>query len=134
MSTENTTTLPRKRGKKAKNDMIFLAALLLVVLMIGIGILLFRTEGDTVTVTVDGVLMAEYPLHEDRTVQIKTEHGVNLLVIRDGTAMVTSASCPDGICASHRPIQYDRQSIICLPNQVVIEIRAKGANAPDFVV
>ena len=133
MSTENTTTLPRKRGKKAKNDMIFLAALLLVVLMIGIGILLFRTEGDTVTVTVDGVLMAEYPLHEDRTVQIKTEHGVNLLVIRDGTAMVTSASCPDGICVDHKPISWGGQSIICLPNKVVISIRTSNPAQPDII-
>lgn len=133
MSTENLTDLPRKRGKKIKNDMIFLAVLLSVVLMIGLGILLFRNEGNTVTVTVDGKLWAEYPLHEDRTVEIKTAYGVNRLIIRDGTAEVESASCPDGICADHRPISWDGQSIICLPNKVVITVHSSNTDQPDII-
>lgn len=133
MSTENLTDLPRKRGKKIKNDMIFLAVLLSVVLMIGLGILLFRNEGNTVTVTVDGKLWAEYPLYEDRTVEIKTAYGVNRLIIRDGTAKVESASCPDGICADHRPISWDGQSIICLPNKVVITVHSSNTDQPDII-
>ena len=134
MSTENkTVTTPQRHLKKRKNDLIFVAVLLSVLLIAGLGILLFRAEGDTVTVTVDGVLWAEYPLNEDRTVEIKTERGVNLLVIRNGKAKIESASCPDGICSSHRPISHNGESIICLPNKVVVTVRTTNTDAPDII-
>ena len=135
MSTENkTVTTPQRHLKKRKNDLIFVAVLLSVLLIAGLGILLFRGEGDTVTVTVDGVLWAEYPLNEDRTVEIKTERGVNLLVIRDGKAEIESASCPDGICVAHRPVFRDNESIVCLLNRVVITVVSDdNQDSPDVV-
>ena len=60
--------------------------------------------------------------------------GYNLLVIEGGKAFVKSASCPDGICSSHRAVSKDGESIICLPNKVVIEIRARGQEQPDIIV
>jgi len=98
-----------------------------------LGLLLFRGEGDSVIVTVDGELWAEFPLREDRTVEIKTDRGVNLLVIRDGKAEIESASCPDGICSAHRAISRDGESIICLPNKVVVTVRATQDDAPDVI-
>ena len=61
------------------------------------------------------------------------ENGTNLLVIQDGYAWVAEASCPDGICSSHRPICHDGESIICLPNKVVIEIHRSSQNQPDII-
>lgn len=125
-----------KNKRKIRNDIIFVAILLSV---IGIAIafmLIFRVEGDTVNVSVDAKTWGEYSLAEDRTVEIKTEQGINVLVIKDGTAYVSSASCPDGICSSHRPISYDGESIICLPNKVVISINKSDTpsqNHPDVV-
>ncbi|MBR3895198.1 MAG: NusG domain II-containing protein [Clostridia bacterium] len=134
MSTENkNVTLPHQHGKKFKNDLIFLAVLLSVILVAGLGVLLFRGAGDSVTVTVDGKLWAEYPLNEDREIEIKTERGVNLLVIKDGKAEIVRASCPDGICSDHRPINRDGESIICLPNKVVVTVRATRGDAPDVI-
>ncbi len=134
MSTENqAVNRPRQSTKKFRNDMIFLAVLFSVILIAGLGILLFRTVGDVVIVTVDGALWAEYPLHEDRTVEIKTDRGVNLLVIRDGKADIERASCPDGICSDHRPIRHDGESIICLPNKVVVTVRSADNEAPDII-
>lgn len=125
-----------KNKRKIRNDIIFVAILLS---LIGIAIafmLIFRVEGDTVNVSVDAKTWGEYSLAEDRTVEIKTEQGINVLVIKDGTAYVSSASCPDGICSSHRPISYDGESIICLPNKVVISINKSDTpsqNHPDVV-
>ena len=117
---ENKVTNDGKR--KIRNDIILVAALLLVIATAALCMLIFRTEGDTVNVIVDGKDWGEYPLSENRTVEIKTSLGTNVLVIKDGTAYVSNASCPDGICSSHSPILYDGESIICLPNKVVIEI------------
>ena len=120
-------------GRKTKNDVILIAALLLLVVLAATLLFVFRRTGDTVVVSVDGQLFGEYSLSEDREVEIKNGEGYNLLVIEGGRAYVKLASCPDGICSSHRPVRNDGESIICLPNRVVIEIRAKGNDQPDVI-
>lgn len=122
-----------RTGQKTKNDLILIAVLLLVVAGAALILFLSRMPGDTVVVTVDGQLWGEYSLSEDRTVEIKNGDGYNLLVIESGKAYVRQASCPDGICSSHRPISHNGESIICLPNKVVIEIRSSGSDQPDII-
>ena len=111
--------------KKIKNDIIFIGALLLVLAIIGCCLLLFRKEGNTVKVTVDGQTFGTYSLDKNQTIEIKTEKGYNLVVIENGTVRVEEASCPDGVCSSHRPIRFGGSSIICLPNKVVVSIENK---------
>lgn len=111
--------------KKIRNDLILVGALIGVLLLVGGGLLLLRSEGDTVVVTVNGEEYATYPLSKNTEVDILTgENGeqVNRLVIKDGKAFVASATCPDGICASHKPISHDGESIICLPHKVVVTV------------
>lgn len=118
--------------RKRKNDVILIAALTLTFALIGACLLLLGKQGDTVTVTVDGKLYGEYPLARDTSVEILSEGGHNLLVIRDGAALVEDASCPDGICAAHSPISRNGESIICLPNKVVISVSSESENEPDL--
>jgi hypothetical protein len=120
-------------GKKLKNDLIFISVLLVLVCAFAIAYFLFRPMGDTVTVTVAGEVYGTYPLHEARTEVIRTENGENVFVIRDGRVYMESASCPDGICEDHRAIFRDGESIICLPNQVVITVTSQHTEAPDVV-
>lgn len=119
--------------RKIKNDIIFVAVILIVVSAASLMLFLFRKAGDTVVVTVNGQLWGEYPLGEDRTVEIRSGDSYNILVIENGKAYVKQASCPDGICSSHRPIGNDGESIICLPNKVVVEIRTSDKNRPDVI-
>ncbi|MBE6631791.1 MAG: NusG domain II-containing protein [Ruminococcaceae bacterium] len=120
--------------RQKRNDIIFVAIILLAVLAAALVMLLLRTSGDKVIVSIDGKLFGEYSLNENRSVEIKTDEGYNLLIIEDGKAYVKEASCPDGICSSHRPISYGGESIICLPNKVVVEIRTDSKDIPDVIV
>ena len=121
-------------GHRLRNDIIFIAVLLIVVSAIGLSYFFFRGEGDTVEVSLGGKECGSYSLNEDRTVEIKSERGYNILVIKDGEAYVSEASCPDGICSAHKPVSRDGESIICLPNEVVISVSAKDSeNTPDIV-
>ena len=123
-------------NRKHRNDVIFIAVLLLVVSLIGAAFFFLRGEGDTVTVSVDGKHYGTYPLHTDLTLSIRTgEDGEeeNLLVIRDGTARVESATCPDGICAAHKPISREGESIVCLPHRVVITVHTSDGEEPDLI-
>lgn len=129
-------TKNRTAKQKIRNDILFIAALLLVVTVAGACLWLFRGEGDTVTVTVDGEVYGVYALSEDRVEDIRTgETGLNRLVIQNGEASIETATCPDGICAGHRPISREGESIVCLPHRVVVTVTAAhAADQPDIVV
>ncbi|MBQ9748599.1 MAG: NusG domain II-containing protein [Clostridia bacterium] len=120
-------------NRRRKNDVILAIALLLAVTVLGSCYFLFRGEGDTVRVTVGRELFGTYSLDTDRVVEIRTGDALNILVIRDGRAYMETASCPDGICTAHRPISRDGESIVCLPNRVVVTVLATREDAPDIV-
>ena len=117
-----------------RNDILLVAILLVVVTVAGLAFFLTHGEGDTVFVTVNGQSFGEYSLLKDTRVEIVTEYGSNTLVIRDGKAFVEAASCPDGICAAHRPISRNSETIACKPNRVAIVVRTTGADASDVDV
>ena len=106
-----------------KKDYLLLVGLLLVGAVIALATLLHGASGDTVQVKVDGVPVATFSLQEDRSYLIEgADGGTNLLLIQDGYAWVEEASCPDGLCMHMGKIHRDGQSVICLPNKVVVEI------------
>ena len=123
-------------NRKNRNDVLFIAVLLLIVVLAGAAFFFLRGEGDSVTVSVDGKHYGTYPLHADLTLSICTGAGdtqENLLVIRDGKALVESATCPDGICAAHKPISREGESIVCLPHRVVITVHTTDGEEPDII-
>ena len=123
-------------NRKSRNDVLFIAVLLLIVALAGAAFFFLRGEGDSVTVSVDGKHYGTYPLHTDLTLSIRTGEGgeqQNLLVIRDGKALVESATCPDGICAAHKPISREGESIVCLPHRVVITVHTTDGEEPDII-
>ena len=119
-----------------RNDVIFIVVLLAVIAIAAVCLYFFSAEGDTVTVSVDGTVVATYPLSVNRVEEIHSANGgINRLVIQDGKAYVEFASCPDGICAAHHPIHRQGESIVCLPNKVVIAVQTTNtADQPDIVV
>lgn len=136
MNRSNTQTKPTadRGGRKYKNDIIFIAAILAVVAIAAVALLLLRGEGSTVTVEVDRQIIGTYSLAIDRVVDIPTDDGeMNRLVIRDGKAFMESATCPDGVCVSHRPISREGETIVCLPHKVVVTIIGGNENEPDVI-
>ena len=132
-----TTPTAKNGGRLFRNDIIFIAVLLFFVSALGLCFYMFRGEGDEVVVTVDGAEFGRYSLLTDITVEITTgdkETERNILVIKDGKAYVESATCPDGICAGHKPIHREGESIVCLPHKVVITVHTTNEEAPDIVV
>lgn len=121
-----------------RNDVLLIACLLLAAAVGLVYLFFFRRTGDTVQVTVDGALYKTYSLSQNVTDDIYTgENGEfhNRLVIQDGKAYMQAATCPDGICVAHRPIFRDGESIVCLPQRVVITVVAdNGTDDPDIIV
>lgn len=119
----------RPNAKLLKNpNVLLLLALLATGGVLALFVWLGSASGAQAEVRVAGEVVASYPLAENRTVTITGANGgTNVLVIRNGTACVTEASCPDGLCINMGQISRSGQSIVCLPNQVVIEITGAPA-------
>lgn len=117
-----------KQQKWKKADGILIGIFLLIGLLGGILLFLLGERGQKVQVRVGGEVQAMYRLEDNGRYHIEgVEGGSNTLVIQDGKAWIEDASCPDGLCMHMGKIMQQGQSIVCLPNQVVIEITDTGA-------
>lgn len=110
-----------------KNDFILVGVVLLVALLAVGYLYFFRHTGNEIVVMVEGKETQRYALDEDRTVTIQgKDGGTNVMVIENGTVHFSDADCPDLLCVRQGEISYTGESIICLPNQVVVEIAGDG--------
>ena len=123
--------------QKKKNDIILIGAILVLALLAYMGMTLFQganTHDAEAVVLIDGVEYGSFPLDTDVVERIELPDGsYNVLEITDGKADVTAASCPDGICVNHRAVSRQNQSITCLPNKLVVEIRNGEASDVDAI-
>ena len=103
-----------------KNDWILVAVILVLA---GIGFLIYtnlgRQTAGIVKVTVDGELFGTYSLEKEQKIKINNS---NQLYIKDGQADMIEANCPDQICVDHKEISKNKETIVGLPNKVIIEI------------
>lgn len=136
MSLSNMKQSSTKRN--IRNDIILIGGLLLVAAIGMFYLFGLRKAGNSVKVTIDGKAYKTYSLEKNITDDIYTgenkEH-LNRLVIRNGKAYMETATCPDGICVEHNPIFREGESIVCLPNRVVVTVTTQNNNGdPDIVV
>lgn len=119
-----------------KSDLFFLSAILIVCIILAILYLfIFDKAGNLVIVKVDDEIFGQYPLYQDIKVDITDKNGevTNILEISDGQANMVDANCPDHICVNHKPINLDKQTIVCLPNKVVISIVSDNKSQIDTI-
>ena len=108
--------------QRIRNDLILGASLIALALVFWIVTSHLRHDGAKVTVLIDGKEVESYSLSDDVSRWIETEDGKNLLFIRDGKAFIAEADCPDLICARHKGISKDGETIVCLPHRLVVRV------------
>lgn len=87
---------------------------------------LFAKPGETVlNISVDGQLYGIYAMTENQTIKIQD---TNICEIKDGEVNMTQAECPDHLCMHQGPVRMQGETIVCLPNRVVLEISAKDSD------
>lgn len=120
--------------KSRKWDIILISGVLLVGIIIMAIYFLTSDKGSYVSVSVDGRVVATFELDEDLDYDIEGAFGgTNHLHIEDGKASVTSASCPDHLCMNMGQIFRTNESIVCLPNKVVVMIENGGETEFDVI-
>lgn len=139
-----TSALKRKRQNKMKEnrnesfrlnaELIFYIAIALLTVSIMLWYFLKPSQGNVVEVRVSGKVIGTYPLNENQKIAIEGKgNGENILIIKDGKVRMEEADCPDKICMKNRGISRVSESIICLPHEVVVEIKKNDSESKEKV-
>src|SRR3972149_7114800 len=71
-----------------------------------------------------------FPLSRDQTIQVQGRRGPTLIEIRNGRAHIARSACSNQRWHHGQGwASREGQSLVCVPNQVLVEIRGKGGTA-----
>mgnify|MGYP002734276484 FL=1 len=118
-----------------KNDVIFIS--FLAVFCVAVCLWVYKgapVEGSNIKITVDGKEYGTYSLLEEQTITIGEGENLNIIEIKGGKAYMKEASCPDQLCVDQNEISFDKESIICLPNKVVITVISDVESDLDGII
>lgn len=117
-----------------KNDLILIGVILIICAAFFVILQMTKKEGSKVMITVDGKLYDTLDLNEDTEFTVTSENGAyNTFRIHNGSVDMTDASCPDKLCVKHNDIHYKNETIVCLPNKVVLEVIGGEENEVDII-
>lgn len=109
-----------------KQDMILIAVVLGAAVLLFLGTkLMHKSPAEIVEVSVDGKVVETLDLAKNQELTIDgVSGGTNHLIIKDGEAWVSEATCPDKICVHQGKIHLDGEIIVCLPNKMTAQIKS----------
>jgi len=124
-----------KGVKSDRNTAIRDIVLILAIALVGLCLLFFNgrktTPGSSVVVEVDGKTVASYPLDTDGVFVLNG--GTNTLEIKDGRARISDADCPNMQCVRQGWISRGGQSIVCLPNKLIVTVISSDRSV-DYIL
>lgn len=119
--------------KNFKN--ILLIIILCAIGFIFMGIFLFtREEGSVCTISKNGEIIDTLPLGRDTVYDIEKDGELNRIIIKNGKIYMETASCPDKLCINMGEIHLAGESIVCLPNRVIVSVRDTNGDSGYDVI
>lgn len=70
----------------------------------------------------------------EETLKFETKYGSNIVELHDQEIGIVDADCPDHVCMNPSHIEKPGQSLVCLPNKFMIEIKGKNNDDSDDVI
>ena len=110
-------------------DKILIAGLVVLTLLSFPIIKHLHREGKQVLIEADGKLVGNFSLREDRLVSVDGTLGTTKVEVAGKGVRVIDSPCPLKICVESGPISRSGETLVCLPNRVVIRI--KGGDTPS---
>lgn len=139
-----------------KADIVLIVGCLLAAALLGVFFIVHRETGSLVHILCDGTEIKTIPLDSLQINSAETSDGYylitfngdvtgveyfagkpdlkiaegtsyNLISVTEGIIVMEKADCKDQICVRHKPISLARESIICLPHRLVVEISGDDA-------
>lgn len=106
-----------------KFDLYLASAMCIIALVWFLGENIISSNGNTVRVYSNNSISEEFNL-SDEGIHVIKDNGNELLTfeIKDEYVNVLSASCKDKLCVHQKKIKKSGESIVCLPNNIMIQI------------
>ena len=123
-------TMERKHTTLLR-DTLLIAALLLIGIVLLFVLRGRSSEGSYVIIMYQNEEKARFSLTSNGVYDIND--GKNQIEILDGKVRMIDADCPDELCIRQGWVEYDGQSIICLPNKITVMVSG-GDSSVDFVL
>ena len=118
--------------KVKRRDIILVLVIFIIAgIIFAINLSLAKGKAEVVIVKVNQEIDSIYSLREFREVEIDD---TNVIEITNGKVKMINANCPDKLCMQQHEISRRGESIICLPNRVVITIDGKANKEADIVI
>lgn len=124
-----------------KSDKILIGGLVLLGLLLffGRGLFLEQPDQAQAVVKVQGETVLTVDLQEDehQTYTVEGVYGPVVVEVNGKEVRAAQATCPDQICVHQGWIDSPRQSVICVPNELVIyliDLSKEDEDAPDAII
>lgn len=110
----------------SRRDVCYILALLILLVIISVFFFVFsKKSGDIVEISVDGEIVYSESLAVNASIPIiKDGIETNLVVVSDGVVYMKEANCKDKLCIKQGKKSLGNESIVCLPNRVVVTIKS----------
>lgn len=108
-----------------KQDMVLACALVLIALLFwGRQHFSSTDHGAKAQISVDGQVIETLLLNKDQEFTVTgADGGSNHLIVQDGYIWCSEASCPDKVCIRQGKKNTEGDTIVCLPNKMIITIQ-----------
>ncbi|MCK4352788.1 NusG domain II-containing protein [candidate division WOR-3 bacterium] len=106
-------------------DKILIVCLLLASVASGIALKSIHTKAKYCIISIDGKDVYELPLNEPKKVKVKGPLGYSIIEIDGGKVRMLHSPCPLKICMHQGFIKNPNETIICVPNKVMIRMTGK---------
>jgi len=89
------------------------------------------SEARRVRITCRGEEFGIYPLDKDAEITVTQAGNTNIIAIENHTVHMESATCHNQVCVDTGVISRTGETIVCLPNRVVVEILGPQKGGED---
>lgn len=105
-----------------KADILLIVAALCIAATIWGILFLFPQQGNTVVIRLGNSVYGTYSLTQNSVITIDQEGVHNIVCIEDAQVYMKESNCAGQQCIAQGKISHSGESIVCLPNQIIIEI------------
>lgn len=105
-----------------KADIILAAALIVAGIAMSYILSFGQSAGSELIITCNGEKFGSYPLSENREIVVERNEHINKITIKNGIVSMSFSDCPGQDCVHQADISLSGETIVCLPNKVVLEI------------
>jgi hypothetical protein len=114
-------------------DKILIGGLVIVTFLSFPAIRHFQHEGKRVVIELDGDVVGNFSLKDDRLVPVEGKLGTTWIKMAEGGVRIVDSPCPYKLCVKAGSIRMSGENVICLPNRVIVRIAGDDGEAVDAV-